>query len=232
MAASQDPSAPDPREHDEWRVEVDLDADEQGHSLGERLKALSLDNEAEKRLGGSVIVTRDGPRLFLYAWHEESAQEAERVVRELMEEDGLAGEVSLTRWHPVEESWKPASEPMPESEAEISAEQRRHERAEEIERLESGRYDWEVVIDLPDLRSTRKLADELIGQGLPVKRRFKYLLIGTPTEEAAIELGKGFEGKVPEGSHVGVRANPVDLPSPGFVLLGSLKPGVMRDLGI
>jgi len=232
MPDSPDTQAPDPRERDEWRVEVALDADEQGHSLGERLRALDLDNEAEKRLGGSVIVTRDGPHLFLYAWHEESAQEAERVVRELMDAEGLAGEVSLVRWHPVEEAWKPASEPMPESEEEISAEQRRHERAEEMERAETGEYDWEVVIDLPDLRSTRKLAAELMEQGLPVKRRFKYLLIGTPTEEAAIELGKSFEGKVPEGSHVGVRANPADLPSAGFTLLGSLKPGVMRDLGI
>ena len=126
----------DPRERDEWRVEVELDADEHGHSLGERLRALNLDNEAEKRLGGSVIVTRDGPHLFLYAWHEESAQEAERVIRELMEEDGLSGEVSLMRWHPVEEAWKPASEPLPETEDEVEAERRRNERAEEIEAAE------------------------------------------------------------------------------------------------
>jgi hypothetical protein len=88
------------------------------------------------------------------------------------------------------------------------------------------------VIDLPDLGSTRELAEELRGRGLPVKRRFKYLLVGQPTEEKAIELGRSFEGKVPEGSHVGVRGNPHDLPAPGFVLLGSLKPGVMRDLGL
>ena len=65
-----------------------------------------------------------------------------------------------------------------------------------------------------------------------MKRRFKYLLVGAPTEEAAIELGKSFEGKVPEGSHVGIRANPQDRPAIGFTWLGSLKPGVMRDLGI
>jgi hypothetical protein len=88
------------------------------------------------------------------------------------------------------------------------------------------------VIDLPDLRSTRALADELIERGLPIKRRFKYLLVGAPTEEAAIELGKSFEGNVPEGSHVSVRGNPSDLSSPGFILLGSLKPGVMRDFGL
>jgi hypothetical protein len=224
--------APDPRERDEWRVEVELDADEHGRSLGERLRSLNLDNEAEKRLGGSVVVTRDGPHLFLYAWHEESAQEAERVIRDLMEEDELSGEVSLTRWHPVEEAWRPASEPLPETDDEVEAERRRNERAEEMEAAEKGDYDWEVVIDLPNLRETRDLAARLTVRGLPVKRRFKYLLVGQPTEEAAIELGKSFEGEVPEGSHVGIRANPADSPAPSFVLLGSLKPGVMRDLGI
>ena len=223
---------PDPREADEWRVEVDLEADEHGLSLGERLKSLDLDDEARKRLGGSVVVTRDGPRLFAYAWHEQGAQEAERVIRDLMEEEGLAGRVSVMRWHPVADAWRPAGEPLPDSETELGAEQRESERAGEAEHTQTGEYPWEVVIDLPDPRSTRELAEKLRGQGLPVKRRFKYLLVGQPTEEKAVELGRSFKGNVPDGSHVSVRGNPHDMPSPGFVLLGSLKPGVMRDLGL
>ena len=43
---------------DEWRVEVELDEDQHGTSLGERLRTLDLDDQARKRLGGSVIVTR------------------------------------------------------------------------------------------------------------------------------------------------------------------------------
>jgi hypothetical protein len=223
---------PDPREAHEWRVEVDLEADEHGQSLGERLRSLDLDDEARKRLGGSVIVTRDGPNLFAYAWHEQGAQEAERVIRDLMEEDELAGRVSVTRWHPVADEWRPASEPLPETGTELSEEQSASERAGEAEHTQTGQYPWEVVIDLPDLRSTRELAQELIERGLPVKRRFKYLLVGQPSEEKAVELGRSFEGKVPDGSHVSVRGNPHDLSSPGFVLLGSLKPGVMRDFGL
>ncbi len=221
----------DSGERDEWRVEVALDEDEQGHSLGERLRALDLDDEARKRLGGSVIVTRDGPKLFLYAWHEESAREAERAVRELMEKDGLAGQVQLLRWHPVAEQWRPGDEPLPESESEVAAEQAARERSGESEG-EAGDYPWEVVIDLPHVRDTQWQAERLEKEGHPVKRRFKYLLVGAPSEEAAIELGKSFEGKVPDGSHVGIRANPQDRPAIGFVWLGSLKPGVMRDLGI
>lgn len=224
---------PDPREADEWRVEVELEADEAGHSLGERLHSLTLDNEARKRLGGSVIVTRDGPHLFAYAWHEEGAQEAERVMRDLMEQDGLSGQVSVTRWDPVNEEWRAAGEGDPLAEAGVPEEERRTQRAGEIERHESKQYEWEVVIDLPGLRETRELADELIEQGLPVKRRFKYILVGAETEEKAIDLGRSLEGKVPANAHVGIRGNPDDMvTSPGFILLGSLKPGFMRDLGL
>lgn len=226
------PEQENPRATEEWRVEVHLDEDQHGTSLGERLKTLDLDDEARERLGGSVIVTRDGSSLFLYAWHEPSIREAERVVRELMEDDELTGEVQLMRWHPVAEQWRPADEPLPESDAELLAEERVDEEAGRREREATGEYPWEVVIDLPDVRSTRELGEELIGRRLPVKRRYKYLLVGTPTEEAAIELGESFQGNVPEGSHVGIRSNPHDAPLPAFVWLGSLKPGVMRDLGI
>lgn len=218
-------------ERDEWRVEVALDKEVHGHSLGERLRVLDLDDEARKRLGGSVIVTRDGPRLFLYAWHDESAHEAERVVRELMEDDGLAGQVELKRWHPVAEEWKPADVPLPDDESGLAAEQAERERTGE-EEGRAGDYPWEVVIDLPHVTDTLKEAERLEREGHRVKRRFKYLLVGAPSEEAAIKLGKSFEGNVPEGSHVGVRANPEDRPAIGFVWLGSLKPGVMRDLGL
>ncbi|HMA26312.1 MAG TPA: hypothetical protein VKO62_01665, partial [Solirubrobacterales bacterium] len=89
-----------PRSRDEWRVEVTLDREQHLDSLTDRLHELKLDDEARRRLGGSVVVTRDGRFLFIYAWHEESAQEAERVVRSLMEDDKLVGQVRLTRWHP------------------------------------------------------------------------------------------------------------------------------------
>lgn len=228
MAANED----ELRHTDEWRVEVKLDAEEHGHSVGERLRALDLDNDARKRLGGSVIVTRDGPHLFFYAWHEQSAREAEQVVRDLLEEDKLAGEVTLMRWHPAAEQWRPASEPLPETDEELAAEERRHKEAELDQHATTGSYDWEVVIELDDLRTSRELANRLRREGLPIKRRWKYVMVGAPTEEAAIEVGKKLEDEAPEGSRIGIRANPDDLPLPVFVQLGNLKPGFVRDLGI
>ena len=48
----------------DFRVEVEFDDGEYGYSLWERLRALHLDNEARRRLGELVVVTRDGSGLF------------------------------------------------------------------------------------------------------------------------------------------------------------------------
>jgi hypothetical protein len=220
-----------PRDRDEWRVEVALDEDENGATLSDALHHLQLDNEARKLLGGSVIVTRDGRFVFIYAWHEESAQEAERVVKNLMQDEQLAGQVRLMRWHPVAEEWKDASEPLPDDEAARAQEMREAEHEGSTEAKRYGEFPWEVVIDLPHIRDGQELAKKLRGEGLPVKRHFRYLLVGAPSEDKAIELGERLEGEAPEGARIGVRGNPDDMPLPAFVNLSALKPGFLRDLG-
>ena len=85
---------------EEWRVEVDLDDERHGYPLSERLRSHDLDDDARERLGGRVIVTRDGPRLYLYTASEEGAREAERVIRALLDEDHLTADVTVTRWDP------------------------------------------------------------------------------------------------------------------------------------
>lgn len=115
---------------DEFRVEVELDDEEHGFSLGERLRAFDLDDEARERLGSRVIVTRDGSHLFLYANTRESCAEAERVVRELIEADELTANVRATRWHPVAQEWRDADQPLPETPEALAAERRHHERAD------------------------------------------------------------------------------------------------------
>ncbi len=220
-----------PRDRDEWRVEVALDEDHNGATLSDALHHLQLDNEARKLLGGSVIVTRDGRFVFVYAWHEESAQEAERVVKNLMQDEKLAGQVQLMRWHPVAEEWKDASEPLPDDEAALAQEM--HEAEQEgSKEVQYGEFPWEVVIDLPHISDGHALAKKLRDEGLPVKRHFKYLLVGAATEDDAIELGKRLEDEVPEATRFGVRGNPRDMPNPTFVNLSAFKPGFLRDLGL
>jgi hypothetical protein len=220
-----------PRSRDEWRVEVALDRDEHADTLSGALHDLQLDDEARKLLGNSVIVTRDGPQIFVYAWHEESAQEAERVVKHIMEDEELVGQVQLMRWHPIAEEWKPAEDPLPEDEASALEEMRENE-AQGTREAGDGEFPWQVVIEMPHVRGTHDLAQRLRLEGLPVKRRFRYLLVGATTEDDATELGKRLEEEVPEGARVGVRGNPDDMPLPTFVNLAAFKPGFLRDLGL
>ncbi|MDQ3729127.1 MAG: hypothetical protein M3355_06010 [Actinomycetota bacterium] len=117
---------------DEFRVEVELDDDHE-MTLSERLRSLDLDDEARERLGTRVIVTRDGSHLFLYANSKTSCDEAERVVRDLVSEDGLTAAVRSTRWHPIEEAWRDAGEPMPASSEAIRAEERARDERQETE---------------------------------------------------------------------------------------------------
>jgi hypothetical protein len=205
---------------DEWRVEIDLDDEAHGFGIGERLRAHSLDDEARKRLGGRVVVTRDGPRVFLYAGSEAEAREAEALARELVANDGLSADITVTRWHPVAEEWQDATTPLPASEAEEREEVRSKERHELEEAKDEDSYDWLVKVELPARDEAAELEERLRGEGLPVHRRWRYVTVDALTEEQANELGRRLRDESPE-AEVWIEANPDDIPSPTFVLLES-----------
>jgi hypothetical protein len=214
----------------EWRVEVELDDERHGFTIGERLRSLDLDDEARGRLGDRVIVTRDGSRLFLYARDEAAAREAESVARELISSEGLSAVIALTRWHPDEEAWRDAAEPLPQTEAERESEHERHEAEAEAEPARPWDYQWEVRVDLPTLRDTLDLAKRLQDEGIHVRRHWKYLLVGAATEERASELAERIGDEAHHGSsvHIGTAG----APHPVFVFLGAHTPGIARDLGL
>jgi hypothetical protein len=205
---------------DEWRVEIDLDDEEHGLGLGERLRARDLDDEARKRLGRRAVVTRDGSHLFLYTGSEQEAAEAERVARELIAADELTAEITVTRWHPVAEEWLDATIPLPQSEAENREETRLKEKHELEEVAEEGSYDWLVKVELPTRSEAMQVEERLRKEGLPVHRRWRYLTVDVLTDERANELGSRLRDELPD-AEVWVEANPDDIPSPAFVLLES-----------
>jgi len=204
----------------DWRVEVELDDDQHGYSLGERLRALDLDDDARERLGRRVIVSRDGSRLFLYAASAEQSQEAERVIRRLVEDDDLTAEISTSRWHPVEQAWKDAAIPLPATAQEITEERERLEEAEEQEAEREGSWDWHVRIELPDRGEAGELADRLRRERHRVHHRWRYVTVDVATEDSATELAERLRGELPEPADVSVETN-AELPDPVFVLLGS-----------
>ncbi len=90
---------------EEFKVEVELGNDAHHLSFWERLRTLDVDDEARKRLGARVTVTRDGNWIQLYTHTLQDAREAERAVRELVQADDVVAGYTTTRWDAGAQQW-------------------------------------------------------------------------------------------------------------------------------
>ena len=205
---------------EDFRVEVELDDEAHGYPLRERLRALNLDDEARDRLGKSVVVTRDGSRLFAYTETDDQAAEAERVIAELVSDEDLTAEVRVTRWHPVAEEWRDASLPLPSTAADEQREYAERETAETQEARAEGDFDWRVVAGLRSRDAAGDLAGRLSDEGLPAKRRWRYVLVGVVTEERAEELADRLRGELGESADVWIQADIGDVVAGPFQFIG------------
>ena len=193
-----------------WRVEVDLDDEQHGYSLGERLRSHDLDDEARERLGGGVIVTRAGPRLYVYAKSPAAAREAERVLRELVEADRLTADIRVTVWDEERDAWLDA------------------ERGDVVEDPRAGEEgpEYFVLVESDDQALLEQLSGRM-REGRPVELRRGMLLVGSFDDEEVEELGERLRGEVGDRGRVQVRADIFsDLPSPGFLLFETRMPGM------
>lgn len=189
---------------DDWRLTVDFDDEGDGTQLVERLSARRFESDERDRLGGRVVVSRDGPRVFFYADSEDCAREAERVATERVAEEGLQARVAFERWHPVEQAWKDAGIPLPGTEEEIDAERERQQEREAAESEASGVAEWEVRVSLPSHEATDELADTLEGEGFPIVKRATFLLVGAANRDEADALAERLRAEAPAGARVEV----------------------------
>jgi hypothetical protein len=193
-----------PEMGEDWRITVDFDDEGNGTQLVEWLSARRLEAEERERLGGRVVVSRDGPRVYLYADDEAQARDAEGFVRAHLSSEHQPVDVSLERWHPVEQDWKDASVPLPETEEEVRAEHDRQQAREASESLASGHAEWEVRVSLPSREATDALADQLESEGLPVVKRSTFLLVGAANRDDAEALAERLRAESPQGARVEV----------------------------
>ena len=189
---------------DDWRVTIDFDDEADGTQLTEWLAAVDLEGEQRASLGDRVVVSRDGPRIYLYSDSEEPAREVLRTVSARIEQEGRAGVFALERWHPVEQAWKDGSIPLPDTAAEIAEERERLQEREAAESEESGAAQWEVRVELRSHEDTEDLAERLESEGIPVVRRHTFLLAGAANEDDARALAERLRGEAPEGAKVEV----------------------------
>jgi hypothetical protein len=194
--------------NEDWRVEINLDDEHEGYDIGERLRSQDLDEDARARLGKRVYVSRDGPKLFLYAGSEREAQAAEGVVRELIAADGLTAEFrGVKRWHPVEQDWKDASIPLPRTAEEVNAEKARRVEAERREAAEQRSYDWVVKVNLPSSDDAKRIAETAEAAGHPVQRVWRWVTIHVLTEEIGNDLVSSLEDTLPDDSEIWLEGN-------------------------
>jgi hypothetical protein len=189
---------------DDFRIVVEFEEDRHGLHFGRRLGERAFEKDVRGQLGDGMLVTRDGPRVFIYAAAQGQAEAAEKTVRQVLAEEQISATVSpILRWHPEEERWEDASESLPQSSAQKEAE---HQRWEEQQREESqalGYAEWEVRVDLPSHRDAVEFAERLEEEGItPITRRWKYVLIGTANDDDAQALAERLRGEVPSGATV------------------------------
>jgi hypothetical protein len=211
---------------EDWRVTVDFEDEGEGAQLAERLAAIELAAEERDRLGDRVVVSRDGPRVFLYADTEERARAALATVTWHLEAEGRQAVSSVDRWHPVEQEWKDGSVPLPRTEEEVRAEHERQQEREAAESRERERAAWEVRVELADHEETESLAERLESRGIPVVRRYTFLLVGAANEDEARMLADELSREAPSGSRIEVEPGGglvwEVMPSNPFALFGGL----------
>jgi hypothetical protein len=212
---------------DDWRLQAGLFDDGAARELTERLAAERLGENVETAFGDQQIVSVDGPDVFCYAGERAHAELAADAIRTIAAERGWDVELRLKRWHPTAEEWEDADVPLPTTDAERAAEHARRVAKEREESAERGYAEYEVKIQCSSHRETVELAERLQEEGLPLLRRWRYLLIGASDEDAANALAERLRAEAPAGStvvaEVSQRAAWDDDPSRGsFAVFGGL----------
>jgi hypothetical protein len=212
---------------DDWRLVVTPGGDADPPSVLGWMLEHELEDEARSRLGHTlaVEVSPGDDAIFVYSDSEGPIREAEKLVRGVLEEEGVDARLEVSRWHPDEDRWEDAGVPLPQTPAERQAELDRLASDEAAESLRDG-PEYEVRLELPGHAETEALADRLEGEGIPVLRRWRFLLVGADTEQQANELAERLRGEAPEGTAISVEGSRASLdeaalPNP-FVVFGGL----------
>lgn len=183
--------------HDEFRIRVQT---AQPRELLKALRHASV-GEGERALLGRVATTHEGDHVFLYADSEDVADAIAASVRATMAAHALTGELTVWRWHPLQESWEDAAVPMPSDEQLQRTERDRLQRSEDAESRALGYDEWEVRITLPTHADASALARRLAQEGLAPQRHWRHLILGAEDEVAARDLARRIEAELP-GSDV------------------------------
>lgn len=188
--------------HDEFRVQVHT------KSTGAVIGALKdLESAQSARSLPRLAITHEQEHVFLYADSPQAAEHARDVAEQALQERGIVGQVTSSRWHPLEERWEDASESLPSTEVEREAEHARLEQLETEESQQLGEPEWEVYVTLPTHHDARAFAERLREEGIPVNQHWRHLLVGANDEDDAAAMAKRLQVEAPPGSEIHAQGN-------------------------
>jgi hypothetical protein len=177
--------------NDDWRIRIELSEEEHAGDLQGRLSS-DLRTDEAKRLadelqGRRLAVSRDGNELFVYASSQAEAERARGIIEAELAGEGIEATTSaVERWLHDEERW--SNEPPQET--------------WEEEELERGYAPFEVRVERDSHDEAEKLADDLEREGYTVVRRWRFIVVGTASEEEARALAQRVHGEVEAGGEV------------------------------
>lgn len=212
------------RVNDDWRLEIDPGPS--GKAMVEHLSARELEHELDEAFGERVIISHERDTVFLYAGDRRQAETAADLVARIAADNDWTVTSKLRHWHPVAEEWEDPEAPLPDD-AEGRASE--HEEAIERERAEviaDGEPRFEVRVELDSHGEAKDFAERLEAEGLPVVRRWKYMVVGAVDEEAAQRLASRLREEAPAGSAVTVEGSGrvawAEHPANPFAIFGGL----------
>jgi hypothetical protein len=193
---------------EDWRVKVEFQEEEHGHRLTGFLHEHDLEHDLAERLRGRVVVSQDGPLLFLYGESRDQAEAAMEVVRSfLAEHEGATASLELARWHDVEERWEDPSVALPATPDQVAEERDKLTELEREDSEEDRMDEWEVQVVLPDHHSTKELAKKLEAEGIKPLRRWRFLVIPVASEDDGHALADRLRGEVSTEAKIAVEGS-------------------------
>jgi hypothetical protein len=187
---------------DEFRVRVQL---AQPQRLLAALREARVERDERDTLG-RVAASGEGDHVFLYSDSQTTAESIRDAVRRVMDEHDIDGQLTLWRWHPLEERWEDALVPLPSTAAQRETEHERRIETEDQESAASRYAEWEVRVSLRSHHDAHALAQRLESEGVPCRRFWRHLLLGAPDEDAAAALAARVRSEAADGTEATVEA--------------------------
>ena len=190
---------------DDWRIRIELPAEEGAHGMLERLQLAHSEAEtlADELREQRLAVSRDDNTIFVYAASSMQAEQASRVIeRDLQDADVTPERLVTEHWLAAEERWDDDPQQAPTEE----------------DLVRRGYAPWEVRVECESLGEARELEEELEREGYGVSRTFTYVIAGTETREQAVALARRIHGDVEPGGELVYEVQP----SNPFAVFGGL----------